>query len=400
MLIVGAGPVGASLACALEGQGLTVALVDRYEINSDRAARTDVRGIALSVASKNILEMLGVWQPIKEADISEIRSIHVSQKGRFGQVRLAAERVDEALGWVIGSSVLNNAIAGSVSMLNDTSIFAPARVIAIDQDKAKMKLKIEWSGKKVSIHAKILVGADGVHSVVRQYLSIQQTTENYQQTAIAANIMLERPHSNVAFERFTDSGTVAMLPLAPKTYALIWSLPNGLLREFQAYTDSQFLQRLTEDFGERLGPFASMGSRDVFPLNRVVSQHTVGEQCVLIGNAAHTMHPLAGQGFNLGLRDMAVLAELLVDAKRHTKPINSPDLLGCYAENRRVDQRAIVSGTDFLVAMFSSKLIGLKTVRGLGLAAFNLMPYAKQELVRYASGFGGVVPRLAFGQQL
>jgi len=405
--IVGGGMVGASLALALRGLGVDVVLVEGVAPGSVAQPSFDDRTTALGNASRRIFESLGVWGDIAP-QAAGIRTIHVSDAGRFGFARLRAEEQGiEAFGYVVANRVIGTALWGRLSALSAEGIVvrvpATAEDIEISESGAAFTLV---SGAKPGVRggdglvrerveARLLVAADGAHSAVRTAAAIEADVEDYDQVAIVANVAADRPHDGTAYERFTATGPLAVLPLYDGSYGVIWSCRPADAAGVLALDDASYLRELQTRFGWRAGRFVRVGRRASYPLKLTRAVATTATRTVLIGNAAQALHPVAGQGFNLGLRDAAMLAEVLANAPGGD--VGAPDLLRRFAEWRAADRGGVVRFTDGLVKLFGSSRPGAGLLRNLGLLMFDLAPPAKSALARVSAGFGGPTPRLARG---
>lgn len=381
MLIVGGGVVGATLLLALAPLGLRLLLVDANPLSNQTTPVFDIRSIALSPASVRILKHLKVW-PHVEARATPIQGIHVSEKGRWGQTRLYAEK-DDPLGVVVEMQALTSALS---QMLELQTVIAPAKLTAYDINHRIAT--IERNQKVEKIKAKWVVAADGVDSSMRSWCGLEAQIKHYEQYALVATIALARSHEQWAYERFTTQGPLACLPLQDNKVALIWSLPPNDAEYFSRCTSSEFLSSLQQTFGYRLGRFMKVGQRLIFPLREINMPIQVIDGVVFVGNAAHTLHPVAGQGLNLGLRDVAMLAECI------SKTGLSKESFLHYQSLRQGDQRAISSLTDGLIQLFSKTHPSIKSMRSLGLFMFDNIPLLKNILKRYAGGFAGILPAL------
>ena len=390
MAIIGGGMVGASLAVALSGTGITTMLVEGAAAGSKAQPSFDDRTTALGNASCRIFRALGVWDRLAP-EAAAIRAIHISDAGRFGFARLnAAEQGIEAFGYVIPNRVIGAALWERLQGAKDVLLRVPARPqrVRIGNEGITFTLPDE------SVSARLVVAADGAHSAVRAAAGIEAAVEDYEQIAIVANVAADRPHDGTAYERFTDSGPLAVLPLHDGSYGVIWTCAPARAAEVLAFDDGTYLRELQGRFGWRAGRFGRAGVRSSYPLKLTRARTTVSTRTVLIGNAAQALHPVAGQGFNLGLRDAAMLAEVLVAA---TGDVGSPELLRRFAAWREGDRSGVIRFTDGLVKMFGDTRPGIGMLRNLGLLLFDLSPPAKSALARVGAGFAGPTPRLARG---
>jgi len=394
--IIGGGMVGASLAVGLAGTGISTLLVEGTAPGSKTQPSFDDRTTALGNASRRIFQALGVWDRLAP-EASAIRTIHVSDAGRFGFARLKAEEQGiDAFGYVITNRVIGAALWDRLQGTNDVLLRVPARPEQVEIEAAAVTFRI---GDE-SVSARLVVAADGAHSVVRAAAGIEADVEDYDQIAIVANVAADRPHDGTAYERFTESGPLAVLPLHDGSFGVIWTCTPTRATEVLSFDNNTYLRELQERFGWRAGRFVRAGARASYPLKLTRATSTIAPRTVLIGNAAQALHPVAGQGFNLGLRDAAMLAEVIVGAGHNGHAgadVGSRELLRQFAAWRETDRRGVVGFTDGLVKMFASSRPGVGALRNLGLLLFDLSPPAKSALSRVSAGFGGPTPRLARG---
>jgi 2-octaprenyl-6-methoxyphenol hydroxylase len=396
--IVGGGMVGASLALALRGADLNVALIEGFAPDAAAQPSFDERTTAIGNGSRAVFEALGVW-PQMAAEAGIIRAIHVSDAGRFGFARLIAGDLDlDAFGCVLPNRVIGRALWDALAHAPRLTTFMPARPVDVQAGIERASLEVERAdGSRATVRAALLVAADGAQSALRAALGLPSHVEDYGQVAVVANVAAQRPHDGTAYERFTPVGPLALLPLADGSYTVVWArTPEdaALAREMPA---AEFLAQLQQRFGWRAGRFVRVGKRASYPLALTRSDATHGARLVLIGNAAQSLHPVAGQGFNLGLRDAATLAEVLVDARREGADIGGEAVLARFAAARAADRRGVTEFTDRLVKLFRDDRPGVGALRDLALLLFDLSPQAKRALSRVSWGFAGRLPRLARG---
>lgn len=402
--IAGGGLVGASLALALAELGLRIVLIEASPFGSGESQPSfDDRTTALSNGSRRIFQALRVW-PLLERDATPIRRIHVSDQGRFGFARIRAEEQGlEALGYVVMNRVMGAALWRRLKE-SGVQVLAPARVsaMALEHDAQRIDCTVD-NGETVSIRAKLAVAADGAKSVVREAAGIRAETWDYSQVALVTNVFTQRFHDHVAYERFTASGPLALLPMTDGRVGLVWTFDPERAKEMSECSDAEFLAKLQDAFGFRLGRFTRVGTRNLYPLSLTRSDDHVAERLAVVGNAAQALHPIAGQGFNLGLRDAASLAEVLADAQHENGASLDPGdglWLQRYREWREADRSNIVRFTDGLVRLFTQPFGPAKWLRDAGMLAFDLMPVAKDALSQLSLGAAGRVPRLARGAPL
>ncbi len=400
VLIVGGGLVGASLAVALGQAGVSVAVVEAAPFAGGGQPGYDDRSLALAQGSQRIFTGLGVWSAL-EPRVCPIKTIHVSDRGRFGFTRL---RHDEegvpALGYVVTARVLGGVLVERLAQLDRVEILAPAQVRDFSIAADGVSVELDREGAAHTIGADLLVAADGADSTIREQLGIETVRRDYGQTAVIANLTPQLPHDNVAYERFTDSGPMALLPMTENRCALVWTVPAAQADEVMQLDDDDFLARVQERFGYRLGRLQKVGRRHAYPLQLVRARESVRPRLALIGNAMHTLHPIAGQGFNLGLRDVAALAEVVVDARAAGRDCGDPAVLERYAAWRRRDQQRVMFFTDSLVRLFAQPLAPVALARDAGMLAMDLCPPAKRWFGRLTMGRAGRLPRLARGLPL
>ena len=401
LAIAGGGLVGASLALALAPLGLRIALVEAVAPGSAGHPSFDERTTALANGTVRVFRSLDVWRHMQR-EATAIRRIHVSEQGRFGVARIdAAEQGLEALGYVLPNRVIGAALWEGLRRVSGVETFAPAKVTTTALAGDRRTLGIERDGETSEIEARLVVAADGARSVIREQSGVAAEHWEYGQTAIIATLTTQRFHDHVAYERFTPDGPIAVLPLADGRCGIVWTRrPEEAVRTL-ALPDDEFLAELQAAFGFRLGRLLRIGTRYSYPLALSRSERHVAPRLAIVGNAAQSLHPIAGQGFNLGLRDAASLAEVIADAMAAGgTDAGDEATLRAYASWRDEDRRRIVAFTDGLVRLFGSPLGPLRGLRSLGLLAFDAFPPAKAAMARLSVGAAGRVPRLARGVPL
>lgn len=398
IVIVGGGMVGASLAASLTSLPLRIAVVEAWPVSSAAQPSYDDRCTAVAEGSRRIFDAIGCWQAIEPA-ATPIQRIHVSDRGQFGFTRLdCRDYAMPALGYVVENRSLGAAIWEILDGSASVTLMSPATLESLDAAHDHVTLEVrDTGGDAATIEAALVVGADGAKSAVRGALDLGQTIWDYGQEALIANVSVSSPHDNEAFERFTETGPLALLPMGGDRCSLVWTLDPDSAAAVAELDEESFLGRLQEAFGFRLGRFVKVGRRVRYPLRLVRANHQTSHRVLLIGNAAHAIHPVAGQGFNLGLRDVAALAEVLAEAATAGSDPGSPEVLSAYLAWRRTDQRRVAAITDSLVRLFTNPLAPVKALRRLGLLGLDLAPGPKSLLARQAMGLRGRLPRLARG---
>ena len=367
VLIVGAGPVGAVCALALRQQGIHAQVLEAQPED----ARADSRTLALSHGSQLILDRLGVWGRLQ--DVTPITRIHISQRGALGVTCLSADEVKvPALGYVLPYATLTAALKQALAEANIAVEYGVA-VTGIESDAAAATLHAD-DGR--SMAAPLVVVADGGRGDAAPAPRLQR---DYEQMAVVCEVQTELPHANQAYERFTPQGPAALLPKGDR-YALVWTASHADAERIVALDDAEFLAALYRHFGGRQGKFTAASPRKTFPLKLAYVGSTAADRVVRIGNAAQTLHPVSGQGFNIGLRDAWELASLCGDSEPDA--LGNAAMLAAYARGRRVDVLGGVGFTDFLVRVFSNDIAPLRHARGLGLLALELCPPLKNFVAR------------------
>lgn len=400
IVISGGGMVGGSLAVALAALPLRTLVVEAMAPGDDAQPSYDDRATAIAESSRRILEGIGCWSALAR-HAEPIREIHVSERGAFGATRLrAAEQGLASFGHVVENRALGNVLWERIRENTGLTAWSPASVTGVAQGEDCVRVHIERAGAApVELRTRLLVAADGARSPARAMAGIGHEVREYGQTALIANITPASAHAGTAFERFTPGGPLAVLPWTQGRVSIVWTLPPDEAAATLGLDDERFLAGLQAAFGYRLGSFCKAGRRAAYPLSLVQAKDWYAGRVVLAGNAAHGIHPVAGQGFNLGLRDVAALAELIARQGPCGDP-GAPEVREEYAEWREADRARTVRDTDGLVQVFTSEFPPLRAGRRLGLVGLDLFPPARAALARRGMGVAGRLPRLALGQPL
>ena len=401
ILIIGGGMVGASLAAALARQPLRIGIIESTSLAAKTQPGYDDRVIALSYGSRCILKSMGVWEKL-QSDTNPIDNIHVSDRGHCGFTRLSAEDESvEALGYVVPSRSIGQTLHAYIKKQSHIDLICPASWMELESDSNQVTLTVTKEGAEPqTLTTRLLVAADGGQSAIREKLGIQTKTRDYQQSAIITNITPQQPHQNRAFERFTETGPLAMLPMTENRCSVVWTARTDQQQELLDLDDETFLKRLQERFGYRLGRLTKVGSRFAYPLKLIQALEQVRPRIAIIGNAAHSLHPLAGQGFNLGLRDVAALAETTATAIQKGDDPGDINTLEQYAEARKRDHSTVLTATDTLVRLFTQPFIPIALARNKALTLLDIFPPAKHLLAQHAMGIAGKQSQLARGLSL
>lgn len=400
IVIAGGGMVGTCLALALAPLQLKVALVEAVPRGAVQQPSFDDRSTALSRSSQRMFEAMGLWPGIAAAS-TPIARIHVSDKGRFGFSHIDAEEQGvEALGFVVINRVLGEVLTDALNGTDGLHIVCPGRIVSVTQHDQHAEVAVETDEGALRLTCRLLVAADGANSQVRDMVGISATRVDYRQTAVIGNLLPEKPPANVAYERFTEDGALAMLPMAGERAAFVWVRPPERTDELLKLRDEDFLAGLQAVFGYRLGGFSRIGKRAAYPLSLSKANSLVARRSVVIGNAAHGLHPVAAQGFNLGMRDIAALCDCLADALAAGKDPGAATILDAYATWREPDQKKLVRFTDGLVRLFGSRRPSVRALRNAGMLGFDLVPGVRRIFAKHTMGLAGHLPRLSRGVPL
>lgn len=397
LFIAGGGMVGMTLGIVAARAGLSVVVADRELPATQLAPPFDGRASAIAYGTKRMLETAGIWpelaaeaEPILEIRVSEERSplfLHYDH----------AELGDEPLGWMLENRFIRLGLHAVAAQTANLTVLAPAAVTAVERGPVFATATLA-DGRRV--RAALVVAADGVRSSVREAAGIPVARHDYGQTAIVVTVEHELPHNNIAHEHFRAPGPFAILPLRGNRASLVWTEHTAVAPTLLALDDAQFNIELGRRFGDFLGAVKATGPRWSYPLRLSHARRYSDQRLVLAGDAAHGLHPLAGQNLNLGFRDVAALVELIVDARRLGRDIGDPDILADYEKWRRLDNTTLIAVTHSLNRLFSNDVAPVKLARGLGLAAVNRLPPLKKMLMQHARGTTGMLPRLLRGEAL
>lgn len=397
ILIAGGGMVGLTLALALGQNGFCVTVVDPAPAETTLSPEFDGRASALAYTSCKLLEAIGVW-PLLVPDAEEIREIRVSDGDAPLYLHFDfAEVGDEPLGHMVENRHLRHALYRKVSETPGIALYAPDRIETADRSDGGVAAKLQ-SGK--TVHARLLIGAEGRRSPAREDAGIRTYEWTYGQSGIVATVEHEHPHQGIAHERFLPAGPFAILPLTGNRSSIVWTERTRLVPTIMALSDEAFDAELQKRFGGFLGAVHSTGPRWHYPLSLQVSDRFIDRRLALVGDSAHGIHPISGQGMNLGIKDVAALAQVLVEAARAGEDIGEAGVLERYQRWRRVDTLTLSAVTDGLNRLFSNDIAPVRWARDIGMAAVHRMPPLKRFFMNHARGTVGQLPRLLSGETL
>lgn len=395
-IIIGGGMVGLSLALMLAQQHIHVTLLEniRYpQLEHDDVpyhSSFDARNTALSRRSVQIYRQLGIWQDLVQYS-TPIHQVQMSEQGGFGRARLVAEQENvENFGYVIENAWFGRVLLQNVQKNSYIQLIDDIEVTHIEQDEQQVRVQAQkkQQTEQFDFTAPLLIGADGRDSFTRQALGIGVDEYDYNQVAIVSTVQTSKPHQQVAFERFSENGPLALLPLIQENRrSIVWTVKKGTEQQWLGeQNDEYFLNALQQTYGDRAGRFEKVGQRFCYPLKQVLAHKQAVGRVILMGNAAHTLHPVAGQGFNLCLRDADVLLRYIRHQQTQNVDIGDAEMLQAYEQSRLTDQKRVIHFCDTVVKTFSNAQISTKLWRNLGLIAFDLMPQVKPIVANYAMG--------------
>lgn len=392
VIIVGGGMVGLTAAIALAKQGLRVAVLDRAKLSTQQLPEFDGRVSAISYGSRCILDALEIW-PNLQGKAQPIWDIRVHEMGGFGQVHYHhADVEDEPMGHIIENRHIRAGLVGVMKQYQQISLFEQCEWRSTKVGKGRVSLDLS-DGEQ--LHASLLLAADGKFSPLRRNYNLETIERDYAQTAIVATIEHQQAHQGLALERFFAQGPFAVLPMQDKRSSLVWVEKEATVRALLALPEGEFTHYLEEKMQGYLGKLQLVSKRWSYPLTAVLAQDVVAERFALMGDAAHSIHPIAGQGVNLGFRDVAALDEVIAEAISSGEDVGSQAVLERYQQWRRFDASVMLSATDGLNQLFSNDNKLLSFVRNAGFSAVNDWPKLRNFLMRHAMGIEGQLPRLA-----
>lgn len=386
IIIVGAGMVGATLACGLaeEAEQLSIAVIDANEPQGWDKDSYDMRVSAITRASQTLFKNIGVWEKIVEQRVSPYQDMFVWDEGGKGELHFDSADMGEAdLGHIIENRVIVKALLERIGELPQIELLCPAKLEKIEFNKDKTNLTLD---DKTELSASLIVAADGTRSWVRQQADIAVKGWDFDQAALVTTVKTEKYHQDTAWQRFLKTGPLAFLPLTEGYSSIVWSTSPDEAKRLTEISEEEFAIELEQAFESKLGKIESVAARAVFPLRLFETLHYVKPRLALVGDAAHTIHPLAGQGVNLGLADVASLINVVVEALNDKKDIGDFKILRRYERWRRADNRSMLVAMDGLKRLFGSELSAVKDLRGAGLNIINNITPLKNLIMRQAMG--------------
>ena len=388
--IIGGGPVGLCAAMALDKPGRVIQVIEAGSPVVDVPLEgLNARSIALSLSTVQVFKAIGLWDQLASF-ATPMKTVHVSTKGRFGVTRLkAGDLAVEALGYVIESHHLNQCLESAIRNSQSISLSYETEVSHIQQTEGLVNLTTDASGVIQSFEARLCLVADGALSPIRQSLGIEATRVDYGQSVVICNVEVDSSRQYEAFERFTDAGPLAMLPLGDGRFACVWTMSPEQAEARMALSESSFIEDLQNCFGMRLGYLQQVGKRSAFPISRISAQKLSKDNCLMLGNAANALHPVAGQSYNLAIRDIAYLQALLADVDLDKMDEHQlAELINSFEDQRQREQREVIRYSDALISIFSNGLFPISHLRGGALAVLDLIKPLKNQLAYLGMGFG------------
>jgi len=399
LIIIGAGLVGATLACAVAEKGLRVAMVEANVADSDWPENTvDTRVFAITRASEQIFASLDVWPRIKELGVSAYRDMHVWDASSDGVIHFDSAEVGEAyLGHIIENRVIQRSLLEKIDAMDAVTLISPACIESMSVAADKVSVSLD---NHQTITAFLLIGADGAQSGVRTLANIEVDGASYGQSAVVAHVGTSQSNQETAWQRFMPDGPLAFLPLADGSSSIVWTTSPEHADELLAMEEADFLDALQQTYGDTLGRMLACDSRATFPLKHQHAKQYTQPRIALVGDAAHTVHPLAGQGVNLGLADAATLAEVLLEARSAKRDIGAHKVLRRYERWRKGDNATMLSAMSGFKSLFGDEKPTVRWLRNTGLSLINRTTPIKNQIMRQAMGLEGDLSRLAQGKPL
>ncbi|WP_448205153.1 UbiH/UbiF/VisC/COQ6 family ubiquinone biosynthesis hydroxylase [Azospirillum sp. sgz302134] len=401
VVVLGGGLAGLSMAAALATAGVPVVCIDRDSPDHHAADGFDIRTTAVAYASMKVLEGAGVWKHM-EPQAGPILDIRVADQFsplfvHYDHTDVTVDGKNQPFGWILDNKDMRRALFARAAELPGLVHLAPAQATKIERSRNGASVTLA-DGRVVK--ARLVVGADGRRSLARESAGIRVRRWAYDQTAIICTIRHSQPHNGVAVEHFMPNGPFAVLPMTENRSSIVWSEKSSLADMYLKLPEDQFIEELTRRSGGYLGDIEILTRREGWPLSVLLAESFIAERLALVGESAHAIHPIAGQGLNLGLRDVAALAEVIVDAHRLGLDVGSPEVLARFQRWRRFDTVLLAAVCDGLVHLFSNNIPPIRLARDLGMAVVNRLPPLKRFFMRHAMGVVGDLPRMIKGVPL
>ncbi|AWK86077.1 UbiH/UbiF/VisC/COQ6 family ubiquinone biosynthesis hydroxylase [Azospirillum thermophilum] len=401
VVVLGGGLAGLTMAAALATAGVPVACIDQDSPDRKAGDAFDIRTTAIAYASMKVLEGSGVWRHM-EPQAGPMLDIRIADQFsplfvHYDHTELAIDGEHRPFGWIVDNKDMRRALFARAAELPNLVHLAPARAVAVERDRTGARVTLE-DGRVVT--ARLVVGADGRRSMARDGAGIRVRRWAYDQSAIICTIGHSEPHNGVAVEHFLPNGPFAVLPMTGNRCSIVWSEKSSLVDMYLKMPEEQFIEELQRRSGGYLGEIELLTRREAWPLSVLLAERFIAERLALVGEAAHAIHPIAGQGLNLGLRDVAALAEVIVDAHRLGLDVGSPAVLERFQRWRRFDTVLLAAVCDGLVHLFSNNIGPVKLARDVGMAVVNRLPPVKRFFMRHAMGIVGELPRMIRGLPL
>ena len=380
IVVIGGGLAGSGLACALAFEPVSIALVEERQAQGENSQDDDARGIALSLSSRKLLDRIGLWSKLEQS-ACPVERIHVSTQGRYGCVRMSADMLDlDALGFVVRAQELGQTLFEEIANHDNIDTFCPATAAGITRGTDSVTVHVRQAGKDTALKCKLLVIADGAFSNTRELAGIKTSIHDYSQTAIVSNVSSSRDHRNTAYERFTPDGLIALLPLKDGRCVTVMVMSADKVDSYVQLDNEEYLRHLQQTFGKRLGRLSRLGARKSYPLFLLRPEQQTHDRIVLLGNAAHTIHPNGAQGFNLVLRDVAELAVHLAATLQNGGDVGAGEVLSAYGSSRKADQRRVIRFSDSLQRAFNDTTPLKSALRNSAMWVLDALPTLKKRI--------------------
>ncbi|SMH56043.1 UbiH/UbiF/VisC/COQ6 family ubiquinone biosynthesis hydroxylase [Azospirillum agricola] len=401
VVVLGGGLAGLTMAAALASAGVPVVCIDQDSPDRQAGDGFDIRTTAISYASMKVLEGAGVWRHM-EAQAGPMLDIRIADQFsslfvHYDHTELAMDGKNQPFGWILDNKDIRRALFARAAELPGLVHLAPAKATGVERTRSGAAVTLA-DGR--TVRARLVIGADGRRSLARESAGIKVRRWSYDQSAIICTIRHSEPNKGIALEHFFPTGPFAVLPMTENRCSIVWSEKTSLVKTYLGLPDAEFIEELTRRSGGYLGDIELLTRREAWPLSVLLAERFIAGRLALIGEAAHAIHPIAGQGLNLGMRDVAALAEVIVDAHRLGLDVGGPEVLARFQRWRRFDTVLLAAVCDGLVHLFSNDIPPVRLARDLGMAVVNRLPPVKRFFMRHAMGVVGDLPRMIRGVPL